>query len=109
MNLDLVRPINMIWPKSLVFATMFNTLHGNISETNDKVRFFYIAFISMFVWQFIPEYMFPWLASAAILRLIAPNNNTVKILGSAYKGAGILDFSLDWNAIGQVFPLFTPW
>ncbi|KAF0512121.1 opt family small oligopeptide transporter [Gigaspora margarita] len=106
---NLVRPINMIWPKSLVFAAMFNTLHGNISETNDKVRFFYIAFISMFVWQFIPEYMFPWLASAAILCLIAPNNNTVKILGSAYKGAGILDFSLDWNAIGQVFPLFTPW
>ncbi|CAG8692050.1 2927_t:CDS:2, partial [Gigaspora rosea] len=58
----LVRPINMIWPKSLVFAAMFNTLHGNISETNDKIRFFYTAFISMFVWQFVPEYMFPWLA-----------------------------------------------
>ncbi|CAG8768512.1 12100_t:CDS:10 [Gigaspora margarita] len=98
----LVRPPNMIWPQSLVSATMFNTLHGNISETNDKIRFFYIAFIAMLIWQLVPEYIFPWLASAAILCLIAPNNNTVRALGSAYKGAGILDFSLDWNAIGQV-------
>ncbi|CAG8480497.1 1963_t:CDS:10 [Dentiscutata heterogama] len=103
----LVRPANMIWPKSLVSATMFNTLHGNISETSDRIRFFTIAFASMFAWQFIPECIFPWLASAAILCLIAPNNNTIKTLGSSYKGAGILNFSLDWNAIGQVSPLWS--
>ncbi|CAG8539472.1 20976_t:CDS:10 [Dentiscutata erythropus] len=57
---------------------------------------------------FVPEYMFPWLSGAAILCLIAPNNNTVKTLGSVYRGAGILGVSLDWNAIGQVDPLFTP-
>ncbi|CAG8682857.1 9092_t:CDS:10, partial [Dentiscutata erythropus] len=105
----LVRPANMIWPQSLVSATVFNTLHGNTSETNDKIRFFTIAFVSMFTWQFIPSYIFPWLASAAILCLIAPNNNMIKTLGSSYKGAGILNISLDWNAIGQVSPLFTPW
>ncbi|RIB00410.1 OPT oligopeptide transporter protein [Gigaspora rosea] len=86
----LVRPANMIWPQSLVYASMYNTLHGNTSETNDKLRFFYFAFISMFVWQFIPEYMFTWLASAAILCLIAPNNNVAKTLGSVYKGAGLV-------------------
>ncbi|CAG8481538.1 13434_t:CDS:10 [Dentiscutata heterogama] len=107
MNLDLVRPANMIWPKSLVFAAMYNTLHN--SETKYKIRFFYIAFISMFIWQFVPEYIFPWLSGAAILCLIAPNNNTIKTLGSVYRGAGILGFSFDWNAIGQVNPLFTPW
>ncbi|CAG8734673.1 11977_t:CDS:10 [Gigaspora margarita] len=105
----LVRPANMIWPQSLVYASMYNTLHGNTSETNDKIRFFYFAFISMFVWQFIPEYMFTWLASAAILCLIAPNNNVAKTLGSVYKGAGLLNFSFDWNAIGHVNPLYTPW
>ncbi|CAG8758232.1 9793_t:CDS:10 [Dentiscutata erythropus] len=105
----LVRPANMIWPKSLVYAAMYNTLHGNTSQTNHKFKFFAIAFISMFVWQFVPEYIFPWLASAAILCLIAPNNTTIKTLGSSYRGAGILNFSLDWNAIGQVFPMFTPW
>ncbi|CAG8774704.1 14377_t:CDS:1, partial [Dentiscutata erythropus] len=107
----LVRPANMIWPQSLVFASMYNTLHGNgnVSETNDKIRFFIVAFISMFIWQFVPEYIFPWLAGAAMLCLIAPNNNAVKTLGSVYSGAGILSFSFDWNAISQVSPLFTPW
>ncbi|RIB11196.1 OPT oligopeptide transporter protein [Gigaspora rosea] len=105
----LVYPTNMIWPQSLVYATMYNTLHGNTSETNDKLRIFYIAFISIFVWQFIPEYMFTWLSSAAILCLIAPNNDVAKTLGSAYKGAGILAFSFDWNAVSSIFPLYTPW
>ncbi|RIB17097.1 OPT oligopeptide transporter protein, partial [Gigaspora rosea] len=105
----LVRPANMIWPQALVYASIYNTLHGNASQTNDKIRFFTIVFISIFVWQFIPEYIFPWLAGASVLCLIDPNNNVVKILGSVYRGAGILSFSLDWNAIGEIFPLYTPW
>ncbi|CAG8797356.1 9290_t:CDS:2, partial [Racocetra persica] len=104
----LVRPANMLWPQSLVFASMYNTLHGNISEMNDRIRFFYIAFAAMFVWQFIPGYIFPWLISASLLCLMVPNNNTARILGSAQKGSGMLSFSFDWNAIGQVFPLYTP-
>ncbi|CAG8816053.1 7301_t:CDS:2, partial [Gigaspora rosea] len=105
----LVRPINMIWPQALVFSTLYNTLHGNSTETRDRVRFFYIAFIVIFVWQFVPQYIFPWLSSAAILCLMAPNSNIVKTLGSAYRGAGILTFSFDWNAIGSINPLYTPW
>ncbi|CAG8792267.1 15210_t:CDS:10 [Gigaspora margarita] len=105
----LVRPANMIWPQALVYTTIFNTLHGNTSQTNDKIRFFTIAFISKFVWQFVPEYIFPWLAGASVLCLIDPHNNVVNVLGSVYKGAGILGFSFDWNAIGEIFPLYTPW
>ncbi|CAJ0755204.1 1110_t:CDS:10 [Entrophospora sp. SA101] len=29
--------------------------------------------------------------------------------GSGYQGLGFLTFSLDWNAIGQTGPLYTPW
>ncbi|CAI2166429.1 11728_t:CDS:10 [Funneliformis geosporum] len=68
----LVRPANMIWPSNLVFASMFNTLHGNLSET-------------------------------------PPYDRLINRLGSGYHGVGLLNFSLDWNAIGQVGPLFTPW
>ncbi|RIB06054.1 OPT oligopeptide transporter protein [Gigaspora rosea] len=105
----LVRPINMIWPQALVFSTLYNTLHGNSTETRDRIRFFYIAFIAIFVWQFVPQYIFPWLSSAAILCLMAPNSNIVKTLGSTHSGAGILAFSFDWNAIGSINPLYTPW
>jgi hypothetical protein len=99
----------MIWPSNLVIASMYNTLHGNMSETRDKLRIFVIAFLIMFVWQFVPQYMFTWLTSMALLCLIAPYSRTMKILGSGYHGVGILNFSLDWNAIGQAGPLYTPW
>ncbi|CAG8570722.1 22811_t:CDS:10 [Cetraspora pellucida] len=105
----LVRPANMIWPSNLVYASMYNTLHGNASETRDKIRFFATAFTAMFVWQFVPQYMFTWLTSMALLCLIAPYSKTIKQLGSGYHGVGILNISLDWNSIGQIGPLFTPW
>ncbi|CAG8532260.1 24732_t:CDS:10, partial [Gigaspora rosea] len=105
----LVRPANMIWPSNLVYASMYNTLHGNVSETRDKIRFFVTAFTAMFVWQFVPQYMFTWLTSMALLCLFAPYSKIIKHLGSGYHGVGILNFSLDWNSIGQFGPLYTPW
>ncbi|CAG8654930.1 14982_t:CDS:10 [Dentiscutata erythropus] len=39
----------------------------------------------------------------------SPNNNVIATLGSVYKGAGILNFSFDWNAISYIAPLYTPW
>ncbi|CAG8615839.1 7538_t:CDS:10, partial [Acaulospora morrowiae] len=105
----LVRPANMIWPTNLVYASMYNTLHGDASETREKLRFFLITFSIMFVWQFVPQYMFTWLTSMALLCLIAPYSSVIKKLGSGYRGVGILNFTLDWNAIGQPGPLFTPW
>ncbi|CAG8839336.1 4382_t:CDS:2, partial [Racocetra persica] len=104
----LVRPTNMIWPSNLVYASMYNTLHGNASETRDKIRFFATAFTAMFVWQFVPQYMFTWLTSIALLCLIAPYSKIIRQLGSGYHGAGILNFSLDWNSIGQFGPLYSP-
>ncbi|CAG8527661.1 16451_t:CDS:2 [Racocetra fulgida] len=31
------------------------------------------------------------------------------VLRSSHRGAGMLNLSFDWNAIGQASPLFTPW
>jgi hypothetical protein len=88
---------------------MYNTLHGDIKQTADKLRFFAIAFAIVFLWQFAPQYMFTWLTSIAVLCLIAPFNSVVNKLGSGYHGLGMLNFSLDWNAIGHCAPLYTPW
>ncbi|CAG8652084.1 3835_t:CDS:10 [Cetraspora pellucida] len=105
----LVRPANMLWPSNLVFSSLFSTLHGDVSDTQDKLKFFTITFTLMFVWQFVPQFMFPMLTSIALLCLIKPFNNDIVRLGSGYQGLGILNFSLDWNAIGQPGPLYTPW
>ncbi|CAG8704121.1 2547_t:CDS:10, partial [Acaulospora morrowiae] len=105
----LVRPANMLWPSNLVFSSLFSTLHGSISDTSDKLKFFTVAFISMFIWQFFPQFIFPWLTSISLLCLVKPFNKDAILLGSGYRGLGILNFSLDWNAIGQPGPLYTPW
>ncbi|CAG8477442.1 7851_t:CDS:10 [Funneliformis caledonium] len=105
----LVRPANMLWPSNLVFSSLFSTLHGNVTETRDKLRFFYIAFICMFAWQFFPQYIFTMLTSISILCLMVPFNSDIVRFGSGYHGLGILNFSLDWNAVGQPGPLYTPW
>lgn len=40
----LVRPTAMLWPSTLVFVTLFETLHGgakdNLKQTKDRMRFF---------------------------------------------------------------------
>nr|CAG8445277.1 4059_t:CDS:10 [Entrophospora candida] len=105
----LVRPASMLWPSNLVFASLFTTLHGNAKDTRDKLRFFYIAFTLVFIWQFFPQYMFTLLTSISVLCLIVPMNENIVRFGSGYRGLGFLTFSLDWNSIGQSGPLYTPW
>ncbi|CAI2169826.1 18648_t:CDS:10 [Funneliformis geosporum] len=105
----LVRPANMIWPVNLVYSNMYNTLHDSLPEARKKLRYFAIGFVIVFIWQFVPVYMFNMLTSIALLCLIAPFNKTMNRLGSGYYGSGILNFTLDWNAIGQFGPLYTPW
>ncbi|CAJ0878046.1 21195_t:CDS:10 [Entrophospora sp. SA101] len=99
----------MLWPSNLVFASLFTTLHGNAKDTRDKLRFFYIAFTLVFIWQFLPQYMFTLLTSISVLCLIVPMNENIVRFGSGYRGLGFLTFSLDWNSIGQSGPLYTPW
>ncbi|RIA90001.1 oligopeptide transporter OPT family [Glomus cerebriforme] len=78
----LVRPSNMIWPSSLVYVTMYNTLHGNMSDSR----------------------------SMAILCLFAPYSKTINLVGSARNGMGVLVFSSDWIAIiSNLNPLYVPW
>lgn len=52
-----------------------------------------------FAWQFLPEFMFPMVASLAPLCWFAPNNHTVNFLGSGKGGVGLLNITLDWSNI----------
>jgi hypothetical protein len=52
----LVRPSKMVWPACLVPISLFNTLHGKESTiTWQRLRFFRLAFLAIFMWQFVPS------------------------------------------------------
>ncbi|KAH8928939.1 OPT superfamily oligopeptide transporter [Atractiella rhizophila] len=112
----LVKPTAMVWPSSLVVVTLYETLHGNESKsagmanlTGDRMRFFTLCFIGIFIWQFVPAVIMPTLSSIALICIVSPvKTSLIRILGSGYEGFGLLDFSLDWTVIGAAGSLYTP-
>ena len=110
----LVRPESMLWPSTLVFVQLFETLHGqrkdkaSAKETKTRMRFFKYSFFGALSWQFVPSVIFPTLSSIAVLCLINNWSLIMRTFGSGFNGYGFLVFSLDWTVIGGVGPLFTP-
>lgn len=49
----LVRPLSMVFPRNLVYVTLFHTLHEKSKITQDKLKFFTLAFVAVFVYQVI--------------------------------------------------------
>ncbi|KAF9434053.1 hypothetical protein BGZ76_008652 [Entomortierella beljakovae] len=109
----LVYPAAMIWPANLVQVALFNTLH---KEENLKAgewtrfRFFLVAAICMFFYQWIPGFLFPVLSSIAWICWIKPDSLVLSQLTGA-GGLGIGTISLDWNNIVSFLgsPLIVPW
>ncbi|KAH9444033.1 hypothetical protein MJO29_013487 [Puccinia striiformis f. sp. tritici] len=111
----LIRPTAMIWPSSLVVVTLYNTLHAvddGTQESRDftkaRMKFFTTIFLLIFVYQFLPSVLAPTLTSISIICIINNRSTFMRVLGSAYTGAGLLTISLDWTVIGSVGSLFTP-
>ncbi|KAF9556103.1 hypothetical protein EC968_008446 [Mortierella alpina] len=109
----LVYPAAMIWPANLVQVALFNTLHKEEELAPGqwtRFRFFLVATLAMFFYQWIPGFLFPVLSSIAWICWIKPDN----LVLSQITGAGGLGFgaiSLDWNNIVAFLgsPLIVPW
>lgn len=106
----LVKPIAMVFPRTLATTTMFYTLHDKKSkDTQARLQYFFMFFIAIFIYQFLPSLLMPTLSSIALLCMINNRSSAFRILSSGYKGFGILNISLDWNAISSSGPLYQPW
>ncbi|KAF9407048.1 hypothetical protein BGZ94_002843 [Podila epigama] len=109
----LVYPAAMIWPANLVQVALFNTLHQDeVLQPGQwtRFRFFLAATICMFIYQWIPGFLFPVLSSIAWICWIKPDNLVLAQLTGA-NGLGIGAISLDWNNIVAFLgsPLIIPW
>ncbi|KAF8264413.1 small oligopeptide transporter [Lactarius quietus] len=113
----LVDPPSMIWPSSLVFVALFNTMHsldtsgapglGYIS----RKRFFAYVFVIYFFYNFLPSYLFTALSSFSWVCWIAPNNVKLNQIFGVTHGMAMGVLTFDWGQITAFTgsPLPTPW
>lgn len=60
---------------------------------------FFSSLLGMTLWQFLPEYVFPFTSSLAFLCWVYPKNPVANFIGSGLGGMGFLNLSLDWSNI----------
>ncbi|KAJ6010561.1 Oligopeptide transporter [Penicillium sp. IBT 35674x] len=91
-----------IWPQALMQTTLFETFRKTDTASpiaRRQMKVFFLAFLGMTLWQFLPEYVFPFLSSLAFLCWVAPHNAVANFIGSGLGGMGFLNLSLDWSNI----------
>lgn len=105
-----IYPVEAIWPallptvalnKALLIPERKETVHG---WSLSRYQVFFIFFFGMFLYFWLPGYLFPALSTFAWMSWIAPNNFALNILtGNSGIGFNPLP-TLDWNNVIQNGP-----
>ncbi|KAG0199496.1 hypothetical protein BGX28_007254 [Mortierella sp. GBA30] len=109
----LVRPAHMIWPGTLVSASLFRSLHASVDEDDhsrmSRMKYFCLVSAGMFIYYWLPGFIFPTIGTIAWICWIKPDNIVLaQLTGSNGLGIGVI--GLDWSAVSTyVQPLVTPW
>ncbi|KIY67540.1 OPT oligopeptide transporter [Cylindrobasidium torrendii FP15055 ss-10] len=113
----LVYPTFAVYPQVIPTVQLFDALHrGHESIMQRKrLKFFWIVFIGIFIWEWFPEYIAPTLTGVSIFCLARQDSAWVtRIFGGAAGNEGLGMFSLcfDWLYVGagggDIGSLFTP-
>ncbi|KAJ7574141.1 OPT oligopeptide transporter [Mycena floridula] len=102
-----------LMPQVQLFEMLFKG-HTAVMQRK-RMKFFWIIFISIFVWEWFPEYIAPTLTGISIFCLADRKSPWVtRIFGGAAgnEGLGVFSISLDWAYVGPqggaIGSLFTP-
>ncbi|KAJ3876448.1 OPT oligopeptide transporter protein-domain-containing protein [Lentinula edodes] len=97
---------------SLQQVAVFNAMRQSIEEdavgAQKQMRVFWWFILGFFLWQFLPEYAFPFVSSLAFLCWFSKNPKA-QFLGSGLGGAGFLTVTLDWSNIGSQCVYYPYW
>ncbi|KAK9388446.1 OPT superfamily oligopeptide transporter [Lipomyces mesembrius] len=108
----LVQPTKMLWPINIPVNALLETLHRDKKETKLRLKIFYVLFAFMFVYEIVPEYMFPLLQGVSIFCLAKQNSLLwTNLFGGSQgnEGLGFLSISFDWQYIASLgSPLWLP-
>lgn len=104
-----------IWPQALMQTSLFETFRKSQDDSRSAKKqkhVFLIVLIGATIWEFLPEYVFPFLSSLSFLCWVAPHNKIANFVGAGIGGMGVLNISLDWANISYSGwggnPLITP-
>ncbi|KAK3833808.1 MAG: OPT family small oligopeptide transporter [Linnemannia elongata] len=109
----LVRPAHMVWPATLVTASLFRSLHAEADQDNQgrmsRMKYFAIVCAGSFIYYWFPGLIFPTIGYISWICWINPDNIILAQLTGS-NGLGIGTIALDWSAASYyVGPLVTPW
>ncbi|KAI0030545.1 OPT oligopeptide transporter protein-domain-containing protein [Vararia minispora EC-137] len=98
----LLYPSKMLYPGVLPLASMLDAFFTKGVDNTKKLRLFYIAFIVIFFWEILPEWMFPLLTGFSIFCLANPTSpDFTRVFGGSNgnEGLGLLSLCFDWQYI----------
>jgi len=108
----LLYPSKMLYPGVLPLVSMFDALFKDSTGAKKKVRLFWIAFVTIAIWELFPEWIFPLLTGFSIFCLANQRNTDfTRIFGGSNgnEGLGLLSICLDWQYIsGGYNPMAIP-
>ncbi|KAG0321307.1 hypothetical protein BGZ99_003986 [Dissophora globulifera] len=110
----LIRPAHMIWPSTLVTASLFRSLHHVQEREEDlnrmpRIKYYLLVTLGSFVWYWFPGLIFPTIGMISWICWIKPDNIILAQLTGS-NGLGFGTIALDWSAASYyVTPLVTPW
>lgn len=118
----LVYPASCVWPSSLVTIAMNSAFHSQASESPtvlgplrsvwraSRMRYFCWAGGAMFLYFWLPNFLFPALSYFSWMTWIAPQNTLLDVVTGFTNGLGFNPFpTFDWNVVAsQTDPLMLP-
>ncbi|KAJ6537332.1 OPT oligopeptide transporter [Mycena sp. CBHHK59/15] len=94
--------------QQVLFNAMRASFEMDSVTVRKQMRVFWYGILIFFLWEFLPEYIFPFTSSLAFLCWVT-DNPTANFLGSGLGGAGLLNFTLDWSNIGSSLIYYPYW
>ncbi|KAI5467679.1 OPT oligopeptide transporter protein-domain-containing protein [Mariannaea sp. PMI_226] len=116
----LVYPSYCVWPASLVTIALNTAFHsdGNVPVADplkktwrvSRLRVFTVAFALMFVYFWLPNYLFVALSFFSWISWVAPGNIHLSVITGSDSGLGLNPFpTWDWNMVVSCLdPLMVP-
>jgi hypothetical protein len=113
----LLRPV-AVWHVDAVYWSTLPTvktlqgLHWQEVQNSKPLRYFWYAFVSMFLYEFFPAYIFPWLNSVSVpcLAAMKATGNKAAVLTNLFGGAtnneglGMFSLTFDWQYVRLITP-----